>query len=158
MADDHEVNGEAAPAPWARSALAGIENVPWGELQHAYGNADDVPELLRSLLSRSASRRQEALQDLFGTIWHQGTVYSSTAHAVPFLARIAAIPGLPDRHEVLGLLQCAATGTGYFQVHRRLINDVPKAELDERERQERVWVRAAREAVLREVGRFCNLL
>lgn len=31
--------------------LEGIDSVPWGELEHAYGSAEDVPGLLRKLLN-----------------------------------------------------------------------------------------------------------
>lgn len=80
--------------------LAGVDDIPWHDLRHAYGPADDVPVLLRALALRSGEAG-DALDALYGSICHQGSVYSATPYAVPFLARIAArIRALP----VLGLL------------------------------------------------------
>ncbi|WP_067694099.1 hypothetical protein [Nocardia jejuensis] len=67
----------------------GLESVPWAELHHAYGSAEDVPEQLLQLQSSTDDEAATALHELFGSIWHQGTVYSATAYAVPFLARLA---------------------------------------------------------------------
>ncbi|MEV4709105.1 hypothetical protein [Actinoplanes sp. NPDC049316] len=60
--------------------LDGLDEVDWAALTHAYGPAHDVPELLR----------EAALSDLYGRIFHQGTVYTATAAAVPFLVELAA--------------------------------------------------------------------
>jgi hypothetical protein len=68
--------------------------VDWAGLTHAYGGAEDVPVLIRSLMSANADERSAALEGLFGSICHQGTVYPASAPAVPFLARAAvAAPG-----------------------------------------------------------------
>ncbi len=69
--------------------LAGLGDVPWHDLTHAYGSADDVPVLLRRLQG-DGRERDEARYALRGNIWHQGTTYDATAFAVPFLARLAA--------------------------------------------------------------------
>jgi hypothetical protein len=52
--------------------------------------ADDVPGLLRALLSGDADEADEALDGLFGSLCHQLSVYPASVYAVPFLARIAA--------------------------------------------------------------------
>ena len=82
------------PRRMARSAgppgrLDGLDSVPWPSLEHAFGSASDVPGMLERL-SRGGRDSEEALDELFQTIWHQGTVYSATAEAVPFLAALAA--------------------------------------------------------------------
>lgn len=71
--------------------LNGLDEIPWAELSHAYGPAEDVPGLLRVIASGDPDAVKIAVQDLHGNIWHQGTVYEATAHAVPFLARMAAV-------------------------------------------------------------------
>ncbi|MEY9928791.1 hypothetical protein ABH926_003430 [Catenulispora sp. GP43] len=71
-------------------ALAGLDDVAWDSLEHAYGPAGDVPELLRTLAGGDAEQAEEAVYELYGTIWHQGSVYPATVPAVPFLAAIAA--------------------------------------------------------------------
>lgn len=71
-----------------------FDAVDWAGLTHAYGGAEDVPVLIRSLMSLDAAQRSAALNGLVGSICHQGTVYPASAPAVPFLARAAvAAPG-----------------------------------------------------------------
>lgn len=69
--------------------LAGVDDVPWQDLRHAYGPADDVPALLRAL-ALGSGEADDPLETLCGSICHQGSVYSATPYAVSFLARIAA--------------------------------------------------------------------
>jgi hypothetical protein len=87
-----------------------LDRVPWSKLEHAYGSAEDVPELLRELRTAPPSRGEGPLWHLFGNIYHQGTVYEATAHAVPFLIKLAADKSTPDRVGVLELLACIASG------------------------------------------------
>jgi hypothetical protein len=70
--------------------LEGLGEIPWADLSHAYGPAEDVPGLLRAIASGDAEAAKSAAHELYGNIWHQGTVYEATSHAVPFLARMAA--------------------------------------------------------------------
>ncbi|MGV9940488.1 hypothetical protein [Streptomyces sp. NPDC003401] len=72
------------------TALAGLDDRPWPELDHAYGSAEDLPALLRSLAGDDPDTADGALHELYGSILHQGTVYPATVEAVPFLARLAA--------------------------------------------------------------------
>ncbi len=90
--------------------LDGIDDINWAKLGHAYGTAKDVPGQIRALRSAEAQTREKALHDLYGNIFHQGTVYEATAYAVPFLLELAADPGTPDRAEVAGLLSAIAIG------------------------------------------------
>jgi HEAT repeat protein len=99
--------------------LAGLEGIDWAALTHAYGEATDVPGLLRALLSPDSGDRDAAIDALFGNIWHQGTVYPATAAAVPFLFELLADADLPDPDAVALLLASIATGRGYLDVHAR---------------------------------------
>lgn len=103
----------AAPHAVAESdlpALAGLDDIDWSSLHHAYGPAADVPRQLRALASPRRNRREAAIYDLYGNIWHQGTVWEATPHAVPFLIRLVADPATPDRANLLGLLDALANG------------------------------------------------
>jgi hypothetical protein len=71
------------------SLLAGLDDVAWDLLEHAYGPATDVPEVLRALVSGDDELADEAMYELYGNIWHQGSVYPATIPAVPYLVAIA---------------------------------------------------------------------
>ncbi len=60
-----------------------LNNIEWNKLSHAYGDASDVPELIEGLLSSDKKVFEEAIYELFGNIWHQGTVYEATPKAIP---------------------------------------------------------------------------
>ena len=97
--------------------LEALGTVNWGALHHAYGGADDVPDLLRALASSDETRRVEAVKALFGNIWHQGTVYPATAAAVPFLYELLNGVDVPRKSDIAGLLASIAAGNGYLEVH-----------------------------------------
>lgn len=77
-----------------------LDAVEWAALTHAYGSAGDVPALVQALYDPDAVG--DALYDLYGNVWHQGSVYPATVEVVPFLAH-AAVYGA-DRAGVLQLL------------------------------------------------------
>ena len=89
--------------------LAGLTDIPWASLRHAYGPADDIPGILRAILDGDEGTAKEAASELFGNIWHQGTVYQATAPAVPFLARLASAGCRTAT--LAGLLGCIAEST-----------------------------------------------
>lgn len=123
-----------------------LDDVCWSKLRHAYGAADDVPGLIRALNSASKKERGDAIFQLYGNIWHQGTVYEATAHAVPFLLELVSSQQTPDRHEILSLLGSIAEGSSFIAVHKNLPHR--KGMYDEAsERTELEWVADARSAV-----------
>jgi hypothetical protein len=78
-----------------------LEKIEWGKLTHAYGAADDVPGLLRSLTSRDQETRSNSIHELCSNIWHQGTVYEASAHAVPFLLQLLESPEIVVKEDLL---------------------------------------------------------
>jgi hypothetical protein len=130
-----------------------LDNIPWKRLTHAYGPAEDVPDLLRSLRTARAEMtgEQSPLWHLFGNIWHQGTVYEATAYAVPFLIELAACPLVPGRLGILELLAAIATGSSFRDVHGSLLNEPDFAE---RKAVELKWVEQAHAAVANGVAAF----
>ena len=100
--------------------LEGFDTIDWSSLTHAHGPATDVPELLRSLLSKDADVRLQACAELHEKIWHQGTVYSASAAVVPFLYDLLTHPDVPDQGCVVSLLCCIATGEGWIQYGMRV--------------------------------------
>ncbi|MFF8641463.1 HEAT repeat domain-containing protein [Streptomyces sp. NPDC015345] len=92
----------------ATGMLAGVEDVDWASLSHAYGDASDVPELLRGLASADPAERDIALDGLYGAVHHQGDVYDSTVACVPFLFALAGDAAVEDRGAIVGLLRSIA--------------------------------------------------
>lgn len=81
-----------------------LDEIDWASLNHAYGSAEDVPDLMRNLASDDEKIRQDAFWTAYGNIFHQGTRYQATAPAVPFLLEILGQPDYPDKGEVMTLL------------------------------------------------------
>jgi hypothetical protein len=100
-----------APHPvWDTHHLKGIDTVNWAELNHAHCSAYDVPPLLRALLSDNADHRDFACQLLHETVWHQGTIYETTSHIVPFLIQLLSFSNISSKEHILILLGSIASG------------------------------------------------
>ncbi|MDR6980812.1 hypothetical protein J2X68_007554 [Streptomyces sp. 3330] len=84
--------------------LAGLDDIDWAALGHAYGSAEDVPGQLRTVCGPDEEARESAFRSLFSNIFHQGTRYSASPYAVPFLARIAVAGPAGARADALLLL------------------------------------------------------
>jgi HEAT repeat protein len=91
--------------------LSDLDTIDWASMRHAYGSAEDVPDLLLGLLSDDAGTRESALDDLYGGVHHQGDIYDSTVACIPFLLRIVAVIGAPDRGPLLELLESIGSST-----------------------------------------------
>ena len=70
----------------AEFPLDGLDQVDWARLEHAYGPATDVPEMLRELAGEADA--SHAFDQLFSSLNHQGSVYSATSAAIPFMIQI----------------------------------------------------------------------
>ena len=126
--------------------LDGLDQVEWSRLRHAFGTAEDVPQLLRALTSPSPDERRAAIGDLYGNIWHQGTIYEATPYAVPFLIELAASDKTPSRYEILIYLGTLADGSSYIDVHKDVV--APSQEkLSEQLEVELGWVAQTRKLV-----------
>jgi len=107
----------------------------WKSLKHAYGTAEDMPELLAALRSfpDESSYENEPWFSLWSSLYHQGDIYSASLAAVPEIVKcLAASPekatasffALPASIEVARkqkeINEPAALMPGYFQAIRRL--------------------------------------
>ena len=74
--------------------MLSLENPKWNELSHAYGNASDIPALLRQLADFPAgTSHDEPWFTLWSSLCHQGDVYSASFAAIPHvIAALAANP------------------------------------------------------------------
>ncbi|MFJ4672698.1 hypothetical protein [Kitasatospora purpeofusca] len=84
--------------------LADLDTIDWAALRHAYGSAQDVPGQLRAVCGPDEEARERAFSSLFGNIFHQGSRYSASPYAVPFLTRIAVAGPAGARADTLLLL------------------------------------------------------
>jgi len=138
-----------------------LDAFSWESVRHAYGLATDVPGLIRALQSADANVRSEALHELYGNIWHQGTVYDATAHVVPFLIELSVDETQPERREILRLLSFLASGSSYRDqhAHMKLLDHLKQRPDWESElEKERGWVRAATQAVAVGIPHYFDLL
>lgn len=94
--------------------LEGLDSIDWASLQHAYGTASDVPDLLRSLLAEDKQIRDNAIWELFGNIHHQGTIYEASSYTIPFLMEILESPDCLDKDSIACLVVCIV---GYYEVY-----------------------------------------
>ncbi|WP_327280560.1 MULTISPECIES: HEAT repeat domain-containing protein [unclassified Streptomyces] len=94
----------------AGDPLSGLDDVPWADLKHCFGAADDVPGHLRAVRAGGQEGRYPAIVLLWNNVVHQGTRAEATVHTIPFLVRMALDSGVPDRHRVVGLLGATAIG------------------------------------------------
>lgn len=90
--------------------LAGLDDVPWAELQHSYGMADDVPGHLRAMQAGVWEGQYPPDAQLVNHIVHQGTRSQAAVYTVPFLVRMALDPRLVNRHRFVALLGAIAIG------------------------------------------------
>lgn len=112
------------PSATGRDALVELDRIEWKDLEHAYhmkgapprpgASAHDVAAGLRRLGDPSGPGLDAAIEELFVSICHQGTIYEATAYAVPFLAAFAAGAALSDQQAshfvyVLGGIGVAAS-------------------------------------------------
>jgi hypothetical protein len=85
-----------------------LESSRWSELSHAYGAAGNVPRLLAGMLSGDES----SVDELFSSLCHQGSIYTASYAAVPYLVDIAARLLRPDlRTQILVLVGSIATSS-----------------------------------------------
>lgn len=68
-----------------------LDSPRWDELEHAYGQASDIPDLLRQLASvPSSDADQEPWFSLWSALAHQNDVYDASFAAVPHVVRVLA--------------------------------------------------------------------
>jgi len=57
--------------------LDDLDRIPWSTLEHAYGAAGDVPDILRAMVSSDPDKREWAEDMLDMGPFHQGSLYFS---------------------------------------------------------------------------------
>jgi len=111
--------------------LEGLDRIDWASLTHAYGPANDAPDAIRGLASSEPEARKHALHSLYGNVFHQGTRYQASSHALPFVVELVCDTSIPDRQKLLRLLVHLAVGyqegdllrTGFDRASAKLEQD-----------------------------------
>lgn len=70
-----------------------LDDPRWKDLRHAYGDAADIPDLLRALASSTgpkAGYEAEPWFSLWSSLCHQEDVYTASYAAVPHVVQIAS--------------------------------------------------------------------
>lgn len=141
--------------------LERVHDIPWRQYHDAYGPSKKTPALLQALASNDPQRRAGALDELSSTIYHQGSVYEATVHAVPFLLEMLAAPSYTGKAAVFEMLQLIAEGTSYHDVHQHLFIMREAAQTPQYQakmRAEEGWVARVAEEVRKGVGLYVALL
>jgi hypothetical protein len=141
--------------------FSAIDRVPWSKIEHAYGPATDVPDLIRALTSQDEKVRNQAWSELHGNLWHQGTIYEATAHVVPVFLELLERPKALGKNEVLVFLALLFTGTSYWDVHQHLTiaqAEVGRPGFQEKLKAELGWVEATKSAVVKGREIYVGLL
>lgn len=126
--------------------LAGLDEVPWEKLRHAYGSAANVPRLLRAW----AQGDSDADRELGTSIVHQGTIYDATAPAIPFLLALLRVASTADRRtSLLVTLASIANGRSWAETHAGSSEEVERG---------REWTRANRDALRKGIPTYVGLL
>ncbi|MBX9395263.1 hypothetical protein K4749_17080 [Streptomyces sp. TRM72054] len=73
----------------------------WSRLKHAYGSASDLPRLFDEIGDPELA--DEAWEELWASLYHQGSVYTASFAALPVLTDIAAGRKPGGRWQALGL-------------------------------------------------------
>ncbi len=73
--------------------LESLVEVPWADLTHAYGSAEDVPALIEALAA-GGEEGERASKELYGNVYHQGTRWKASPFTIPFFV------GLLERAEL----------------------------------------------------------
>ena len=84
--------------------LTRLAEIDWSSMSHAYGTAEEVPDLLIAMASDVEEARDKAFSRFYGAVHHQGDVYACTMAAVPFLVELAAAEYSPARASLVRLL------------------------------------------------------
>ncbi|MBN2496351.1 MAG: hypothetical protein JXR96_17285 [Deltaproteobacteria bacterium] len=94
-----------------------INEIAWGELEHAFGSAADLPDLLRALRSGASSARRKALRQLEDKVNHQGLATPAAVAVAPFLVELVEEASTKEHPALLALVADLMVGGS----HRRYL-------------------------------------
>src|SRR4051812_39907677 len=87
-----------------KAMLENLNQINWSEAPACYVPGEQIPVLIRQLISNDLAVQREAAQGLFDNLEHQGDVFPATLLAVPFLIELLEVGGLHVEVEILDIL------------------------------------------------------
>lgn len=113
--------------PWLGPWLADLERVDWSQLESAGGANPPGYTLLSGLLAEDEGGHEKLSDAGWGGLYwhfcHQGTVYSGTAVAIPFVVRLLERKQHPHRFALFNFLR--STGAAMRGTYRRAHEEGP---------------------------------
>ncbi|MCB9687669.1 MAG: hypothetical protein H6738_10320 [Alphaproteobacteria bacterium] len=95
-----------------------LDSVDWASLEHAYGKADDVPDMLRGMVD--PARTAAAFEAFDAAVNHQGWATPAAAPSLPFLIAALDAPGVPLARLVALLADLSLSGNHESWLGERL--------------------------------------
>ena len=90
--------------------LERLASIDWQSKQHAYGTAQNIPQLLQELVDSKPACKKKALDELTNLIAHQGFAEEIAIDVVPFLFELITEDCSADRAGILILLADLSVG------------------------------------------------
>ncbi|HEX7309094.1 hypothetical protein [Lentzea sp.] len=111
---------ERPPLRGTTAPPAGLADVDWAALEDAYDTADQTPLFIEALTSDNDGDKNFGVYGLYSATTHQGSVYTASEAAIPFLAELVR----QDNGLALMFLARIAVGETHFVARP---DDVAKA-------------------------------
>lgn len=136
--------------------LEGLDKINWSSLRcFIYGNASEVPSLLRTLANEKADDKKEAIEELGHSICLIREVTQSSQHVVPFLIELLDTGTTNDKIEILALLSELARSQPGVNGSARESDEARRSSIRLQNQQ---WTKATHQAVSSGCARFAQFL
>jgi HEAT repeat protein len=142
--------------------LKNLYEIDWSRLTHPFGDACDIPDLIRDLATDDEDARADAREMLSYRVCRESPI-ETVAAAVPFLIELAAHPDVEERGEILAFLAEIADDGADDEPHGAPAEPRRPAVPEEGDRalqraRDLAWSGATREAVESGLETFLELL
>jgi len=141
--------------------LESLNSVDVQELKDTHREANQVRASINQMIADITQMRDDKIDSLYYTIWHQGTVNQCTASAVQFLIERLQSDSIHDKAELLLLLAYVARGNSYANMEQYACHDSGERDGTEQEdlsSQELEWRQNAHNAIAAGIPTYLDLL
>lgn len=99
--------------------LKTLAQVDWSNIQHCYGSAEDIPDLIMQLTSPDPDVRFNTHQKIGSRLNHQMEVYEATFYVIPVFIELLEAKDIPDRDWLIGHLGGFLNGAIMYRERNR---------------------------------------